>query len=161
MGVTVTVAVTVTVTNTTAQWVIDAVTCFIRDFELKDHTVKYARMKDVDQQAIREEGDAWALLTKGRAILQAKKLLPILWQADEFKSHSTELLDLLVRFGLVVPVPNKPDEYIIPALLREVASASAPRGWPAASADSATMRIHFSLAGQVASSGSSVVSSRQ
>ena len=56
------------------QWVIDAVTCFVRDFQLKDHSTEYARMKDLDQRAIREEPEAWELLTGGRATLQ-KKLL--------------------------------------------------------------------------------------
>ena len=78
------------------QWIIDAVTCFVRDFELQDHTAGH-RMHALDQRAIREEPDAWALLTSGQATLQ-RKLLNILWSGDEFKEHKHELLDLMTRF---------------------------------------------------------------
>ena len=47
------------------QWVIDAVTCFIRDFKLEDHT-KGHRTHALDQKAIREEPEAWEMLTKGK-----------------------------------------------------------------------------------------------
>merc|ERR1719247_238813 len=63
------------------QWVIDAVTCFIRDFKLEDHT-KGHRTHALDQKAIREEPEAWEMLTKGKATLQ-RKLLNILWSGED------------------------------------------------------------------------------
>ena len=119
------------------QWVIDAATCFIRDFELIDHAAGYARMAALDQRAIREEPDAWSLLTAGKATLQ-RKLLDILWSAGEFAPHKAALLDLLTRFGLAIPLNARPNEFLVPALLPPTATATArPHGWPAVPADAA------------------------
>jgi len=45
------------------QWLIDACTCFVRNFHLKDHTAAFTRMAAVDQEAMREEPAAWEALT--------------------------------------------------------------------------------------------------
>ena len=127
------------------QWVIDAVTCFIRDFKLEDHT-KGHRTHALDQKAIREEPEAWEMLTKGKATLQ-HKLLNILWSGEDFKEHKPVLLDLMIRFGLAVPVPKKSDEWLVPALLVDVPSSEPPRNWPPASADAAVLRVHFAFEG--------------
>ena len=71
------------------QWVIDAVTCFVRDFELRDHTEGYERMGPIDQLARRKEPAAWDLLAKGRATLQ-RKLLTVLWSHAEFAPHKEQ-----------------------------------------------------------------------
>ena len=134
------------------QWVIDAVTCFVRDFQLKDHSTEYARMKDLDQRAIREEPEAWELLTGGRATLQ-KKLLHILWSAAEFREQQPELLDLLTRFGLAIPVPSRPSEFLIPSLLRDAALRSRPEGWPQATGEASELRIFFELEDPAAEGG--------
>ena len=127
------------------QWIIDAVTCFVRDFKLQDHTAGH-RMHALDQRAIREEPEAWGLLTSGQATLQ-RKLLNILWSGDEFKEHKHELLDLMTRFRLAVPVPKKSDEWIIPALLVDRPHASPPSAWPSLPADAAELRVHFAIEG--------------
>ena len=133
------------------QWVIDAVTCFIRDFKLEDHT-KGHRTHALDQKAIREEPEAWEMLTKGKATLQ-HKLLNILWSGEDFKEHKPVLLDLITRFGLAIPLRS--GNFLIPALLptQEVAGLA---DTPAAS--SAQMRIFFFLDGH-ASGGSSLMCS--
>ena len=87
-------------------WVIDAVTTFVRDFEMRDHTEGYERMKDLDERAKREEPKAWELLTKGSATLQ-RKLLDLMWSSEEFAPHKDALISLIVKFGLACPVPMK------------------------------------------------------
>lgn len=124
-------------------WIIEAATCFIRDFKLKDHTEDY-KMWSLDQRALREEPDAWSLLTDGRATLQ-RRLLDILWSGDDFAAYRTELLDLLTLFGLVVPVPNKPNVFLVPSLLPAAVASSVPHGWPAMKDDNAQLRIFFHL----------------
>ena len=57
------------------KWVIDAATCFIRQYDLEDHTQNYLRMADLDIRARREEKQAWDLLTTGAATLQRKVAL--------------------------------------------------------------------------------------
>ena len=102
------------------QWMIDAAVCFIRDFELHDHSSGWEKMRDLDQRAMREEPVAWKDLRKG-GILH-KCVLDILWQKDDFQSCQQELLLLMCHFGLLVPIPDKVvtdnfDKYLVPALL--------------------------------------------
>ena len=111
------------------QWIIDAVCAFIRDFQHRDHSAGYDKMAKYDQEAIRKEREAWEMLTEGRATLQ-RKLLNILWSSADFKEHRAELIDLAQRFGLMIPVPKRSDEWLIPALLRDKPSAQTPSGWP-------------------------------
>ena len=59
--------------------------------------------------------------------------------------HKSELLDLLARFGLIVPVPRKADTWIVPALLKETSRPEAPLGWPARPAAAARLLLRFSL----------------
>ena len=135
------------------QWVIDAACSVIRAYEQEDHTKKYARMRALDEEAIRKDPDAWAALTKGKAILR-QPLLDILWRQDEFEEHKRELRDLMVRFGLFVPLPGKQDAaghhergnaWLVPTLLRD--ASSEPSGWPATPQDAARLRIHFTHEG--------------
>ena len=105
---------------------------------------RYERMVPIDQDAIRREPEAWSMLTDGGATLK-RQLLDILWQEDDFEPHKTELLDLLTRFGLIVPVPRKIDTWIVPALLRETTRPEAPLGWPARPANAARLLLHFTL----------------
>ena len=128
------------------RWVLDAATCFIRDFKLKDHTQRNERFAELDQDAMRREPDAWSLLTDGSATLQ-RPLLNLLWQHDDFEPHKTELLDLLTRFGLLAPVPRKADAWIVPALLPASRSArpEPPFGWPPRAPDAARLLLRFSL----------------
>ena len=134
-------------------WVIDAVTAFVRDFEMRDHTEGYERMKELDERAKREEPKAWELLTKGSATLQ-RKLLDLMWSSEEFAPHKDALLSLIVKFGLACPVPMKldaqmrPTEFLIPAQLRDAPSAASPAGWPPGSPNAPYLRLHFTLEGQ-------------
>ena len=98
------------------QWIIDAMTCFIRDFKLKDHTANY-KMDAIDQKARRNEPEAWEALVESAHLQQ--KLLHVLWSGDDFKDHKVALLDLATRYSLVIPVPGKDGEYLVPALLAE------------------------------------------
>ena len=50
-------------------------------------------MKALDQLAMRQEPEAWELLTGGKATLR-DGLLDILWSADEFRDRKAELRDL-------------------------------------------------------------------
>ena len=77
------------------QWVIDAVTCFIRDHALHDHTSHYERLAALDQLAARTQPDAWQALTKGSAILR-RPLIDILWKGGDFEAHKAALLDIMV-----------------------------------------------------------------
>ena len=136
------------------RWVIDAVTCFIRDFKLDDHSSGYARMKDIDQRARREEPQAWSQLTEGSATLSSS-LLRLLWSDSEFAAHFDALLDLVTRFGLASPVPIKPGggskeegSFLVPALLRNSPQSAPPAGWPAIRHESATLRVFCHLDGQ-------------
>ena len=110
------------------QWVIDAATCFVRDFEetyaaahgdhaASDHAVPngehtadgdragtHARLWEIDAQAILQEPRRWRELTKGRAIL-GRPLLALMWQRREFAPHVSALVDILSRLSLLVPLP--------------------------------------------------------
>ena len=66
-------------------------------------------MKALDQLAMRQEPEAWELLTGGKATLR-DGLLDILWSADEFRDRKAELRDLLTCFGLAIPLPARPSE---------------------------------------------------
>ena len=131
-----------------AKWVIDAATCFIRQFNLKDHAENYQRMAALDERARREEPQAWDLLTKGGATLQ-RKLLPILWSSEDFKDHQGELLDLLTRFSLAIPLRS--GDHLIPALLPAQGAAALA---DTSAASSAQMRVFFFLDGHVSGGGS-------
>ena len=135
------------------QWVLDAVTCFIRDFKLKDHTESY-RMAELDQQARRREPEAWEALVEGARL--HSKLLQIMWSGDEFKEHKVALLDLATRYGLAVAVPGKQGEFIVPALLKQKALGP-PRGWPTLPTDAAQLRLWFHLDGQGCEEGTLVL----
>jgi len=132
------------------QWLMDAVTSIVRDFKLRDHTDKYPRMATLDQRAIREEGEMWTLLTGGAATLH-QRLLDILWSAPDFEPYKVELRDLICRFGLAIPLPTKPDHFLIPALLPPSSISSMPQGWQMAPpAPHMQMRIFFHLSGDLA-----------
>lgn len=123
------------------QWLIDACSCFIRNFQLKDHTEGFTLMAAADQEAMREEPAAWEALTQGRATLQGS-LLNIFWRIPEFAKHREPLLSLMVRFGLLVPVlvpsPHEQDtheyQYLVPALMGE---------GPVLNVDDAQLRLYF------------------
>ena len=89
------------------QWVLEAITCVVRDYALDDHTTKYERMRAIDQEAIRKDKAAWEALTKGGATL-SRSLLRILWQQPAFAERHDALLALMLRVGLAVPLPNRP-----------------------------------------------------
>ena len=55
----------------------------------------------------------------------------------------------MIKFGLLVRVPKKHDEFLLPAQLRDSSDASAPAGWPSRDEDALQMRLHFSLTGQM------------
>ena len=55
-----------------------------------------------------------------------------------------QLLELVTRFGLAVPVPRRTDEYLVPSLLRDGITA-APSGWPAPLVSDPRLRLHFYL----------------
>ena len=132
------------------QWIVDAATCVIRDYKLKDHTEGYERMRAIDQVAIRQEPEAWAQLTEGRALLKRSLLYRHLWSGDDFREHKDELLQLLIDFSLAIPLPSNPsNEFLIPALLPPPqTNAPVPRGWAAVS-EHTQMRIVFHLEGQL------------
>ena len=138
-----------------AQWVIDAVTSFVRDFRRADHTTGYERMRSLDKRARDQLGEAWALLTGGEALLSLE-LLDLLWEQEEFAAYKEMLRKLTADFGLIIPVPNRPNTWLVPALLSDGMEASsgapqdlpdAPRGWPSRSPDSLSLRVFFHLKG--------------
>jgi hypothetical protein len=103
-------------------------------------------MAAIDERARREQGKAFELLTRGRARLQ-RPLLRVLWADSEYAPHQDKLLELMTRFGLVIPVPGADDEFLVPALLRDAPSLVAPAG-ASVSRDAACMRIFCHLDGQ-------------
>lgn len=141
------------------RWVLDAVTSFVRDFSLIDHTKRNVRMRLLDERARAEQPENWSMLTDGRATLK-RELLNVLWDHADFIDHKPELIELLTRFGLAIPLPKKPDELLVPALLQDATQSYAatmdspivhhpPPNWPAAKPDAACLRIFFHLEGQL------------
>ena len=129
------------------KWIIDAVTCFARDFKLADHSSNHKRMHHLDQRARREQPEAWSQLIEGKATLSSS-LLRLLWSDAEFAPHFEALLDLVTNFGLAIPLPTRPNEFLVPALLPAATLAAQPRGWPAVRSNAARLRIFFHLKGQ-------------
>ena len=129
------------------RWVIDASTSFVRDFTFADHTDSNVRMRQLDARAKQELPAAWSALTDGQATL-TRELLEILWDQDEFKATKGPLLELLARFSLLIPVPRKQDEFLVPALLRDTSGMNAPASWPASLPDAPRLRVFFHLDGQ-------------
>ena len=138
------------------QWVLDAITCFVRDFENKDHTSRCERLKACDERAVRTQPEAWGALTKGSAVLR-RALLELFWSQPEFAPQKNELLDMMERFSLLVPLPEREGEWLVPALLQQqsLMRETQPAGWPAPrdDANAPTVRLHFSLAKQRSQGG--------
>ena len=97
------------------QWVIDALSCVVRNFGLHE--------LPQDRTARRELENEWeALTTRSRARLP---LLRLLWGGERFAPHFEQLLHLLVRFSLGVPLRGSTDlEMLLPPLLRLAGSAA-------------------------------------
>ena len=136
-----------------ARWVVDAACCFIRDFELRDHT-EHHRMHALDQRAHREQPEAWALLTRGRARLR-RPLLRLLWSEDDFAPHHDALLDLMTRFGLAIPAPAKPGDaaddadLLVPSLLPDATPSASLTRWHAdGGRERPSLRIFCTLDGE-------------
>ncbi len=155
------------------KWVIDAATCFIRQYDLEDHTQNYLRMADLDNRARREEPQAWDLLTKGAATLQRKVALTPPLSTHHLHhpppppttsnippcSGCSQLLRILwssqdfkdhydALLALMVrfslAIPLRSGDYLIPALL-PAQGAAQPANTP--EPGSAHMRIFFFLDG--------------
>jgi len=129
------------------QWMIDAASCFIRDFGLRDHTEGWEQMRPFDERARREEPEAWKELAQGGGVLH-KCVLDILWQSQDFSDHQQELMLLMHQFGLLVPIPNKVDQYLVPALLDRLDPGTAQGPAWRALRGGPQLRVHFALAGQ-------------
>ena len=122
------------------KWVVDAATCFIRSFNLKDHTEKFERMAAIDERAKREVPNEWELLTKGQATLRPT-LLNILWSADAFKSYQKELIELTSASASSSRCP-RPTNSSSPRCCRRCRhSRRRRRPVPCASASSFTWRV--------------------
>ena len=126
-----------------AQWVIDACCCFIRNFQDRDHTDENEKMAGIDRMARRAEPEAWDALTRGRATLN-RRLINVLWQQPQFAQHKELLLDIMIKFRVIVPVRGRSDEYLLPTLLPELTHPLQPFGWPPLAADAAQLRLYFS-----------------
>jgi len=130
------------------QWVIDACSCFVQNSPLKDNTEASKFMTTVDQEAMREEPAAWEALTQGRATLNAR-LLHVFWRHPQFAQHKEPLLRLMVRLGLLVPmpvpIPREPEaqecQYLVPGLMGE---------GPVLNVEDAQLRLFFSMKVQCA-----------
>ena len=56
----------------------------------------------------------------------------------------------MINFGLMIPLPSKSDDFLVPALLPHAGVAhAAPAGWPPPDPKSAQLRIFFFLDEQV------------
>ena len=106
------------------QWVLDAMTCAIRDFEL--------HRRAHDDVCRREMPTQWAQL-QSRSRLRLE-LLHKLWAdpalPSRFAPHAQQLLHLMVRFSLAVPLRTAQagsgkEELLIPPLLRFARGADA------------------------------------
>ena len=126
------------------QWVIDAATCIIRDHRLDDHAANYTRMKEFDQEAMRKYPEFWKALTGGSAILHGP-VRRILWRHPSFNAWQEKLMELMMSFGLFIPVPGREDEHLVPSLLADAKVINVPRTWPHPCADAACFRVHFNL----------------
>ena len=128
-------------------WIIDAATSVIRDYRNPDHSDGYERMRLIDKEAVRQKPTEWEMLTQ--TALLKKPLLSILWSSTEFEASAEQLLDLMTRFSLFIPLPSNPSlEFLVPSLL-PAATAGMPRGWPIPTHDAAQLRIFFYLEGQM------------
>ena len=95
------------------KWIIDALTCAIRDFDLHPKgssggasSGDFAAMRDCKREwtALQQKGEMRSLL------------LGYLWYEAQFKEHRTKILRLMVLFGLAVPVPSQ-ELLIVPSLV--------------------------------------------
>ena len=55
------------------------------------------------------------------------------------------------RFSLLIPVPRKQDEFLVPALLRDTSGMNAPASWPASLPDAPRYASSFTLTAKVCS----------
>jgi hypothetical protein len=113
------------------QWLIDGVTCVVRNFTLHP-------MPAIDKACERHHETEWAALRLDARL--SLKLLPLLWADNRFAEHTDLLLQLMVRFGLAVPIRGK-NELIIPPLLIFSASKPLPIMMP-----SGALQIHLHFA---------------
>ena len=119
------------------QWVIDACSCFIRDFNLPDHQEGFKKLDEIAEAEVQEAFQA----LKNSSIVQTE-LLDVFWARDEFKRHRESLLSLLTNFGLFVPVLVSPDhneteyKYLVPALMLDLKKSDD---------KPARLRLHFKM----------------
>jgi hypothetical protein len=102
------------------QWVIDGVSCVIRNFEDEDHGM------DCDKAIKRAHGPEWRMLTREARLHTI--LPPLLWTDPRFAEHQDRLLQMMVRFGLAVPVRGK-EELLVPPLLVFTSTTPTPLKW--------------------------------
>lgn len=115
------------------QWVLDAMSCAIRDFEL--HRLPQ------DEMCRREMQSEWQLLTRHCRL--RRSLLCKLWSEPRFASHLDPLLHLMVKYALAVPLHGRGEdagreELLVPPLLRFAAQDGAPLRIDASANSSAT-----------------------
>ena len=139
------------------QWVIDAATCVIRQFDEKsgEDSSKGMHHKDVDVAVNRSHREEFTLLKeKGKL---SRSLLIQFWKQEEFKDHVDGLLDLMLELGLFVAEraidvhgkvapAREANHFIVPALLPDPVDSEPPRGvgeWPRPREDAAELRLHF------------------
>ena len=104
-------------------------------------------MVKYDQEAMRRYPELWEELTGGSAILHGP-VRQILWRQPEFDEWQEKLMELMMSFGLFIPVPGHEDEHLVPSLLADAKELKLPRPsrtWPLPCADAARFRVHFNL----------------
>ena len=95
------------------QWVLDAVCCVVRNFRV--HECKGERGMPVDKDVERKAEADWQQLTQHGRL--RRKLLSHLWESSRFKPHCDDLLLLMVRHSLAVPLRGEGHELLVPPLL--------------------------------------------
>ena len=139
------------------QWVIDAATCFIRQFDptSDEDTSKGMHYKKIDDEVKRSHLPEFRTLKeKGKL---SRSLLIRFWEQQEFKDHFDGLLDLMLELGLIVAERTCIDgklaparmanRFIVPALLPDKSKFDSPPSWPERPPlDAAELHLHFSYA---------------
>ena len=115
------------------QWIIDAVSMVICNYEDDDHK------RPCHKEAARKATKEWRVFRTSARL--ERMLLEFLWAEERFARHRRELMQLMEHFGLLIPIRGSEGTFVVPALLDQSTANTGdmPSGAP-------TATLHFALA---------------
>ena len=114
------------------QWLVDGISCVIRNFEIAAHR------KPCDEKCEREQERNWSALKRNAKLHTS--LLPLIWGEERFAPYHELLLRMMIRFSFAVPLRGK-DELIVPPLFVFTEQKAVEAGGSA----SLSFFLHFNL----------------